>query len=222
MVARSCRGQQPGAKSPGKKDGRAMYPGFFGWWKRGSWGPHHEAHAHGGHGGHAHGGHAHGGHGHGGHCGSRGGNGGHDGRHCGHHGFGRHGGGGPFGHAGPGDWEGSESGGFGVRRPLRFLAWKLELEEDQVAKLAAILDELKTERAQAAVDQRRTVAALADVIAADVFDEAKATEAGDARVKSAERLRTAVVRALGLLHGILDPEQRNKLSYLLRTGALTI
>ena len=47
-------------------------------------------------------------------------------------------------------------GGFGVRRPLRFLAHKLELDEKQITELARILDELKTERAQAAVDDRRT------------------------------------------------------------------
>src|SRR4051812_5213406 len=46
-------------------------------------------------------------------------------------------------------------GSFGVRRPLRFMAHKLELDEKQVGELAAILDELKTERAQAAVDHRR-------------------------------------------------------------------
>src|SRR3954471_4104114 len=52
-----------------------------------------------------------------------------------------------------------EDGGssFGVRRPLRFMAHRLELNEKQVAELAAILDELKTERAQAAVDHRRSV-----------------------------------------------------------------
>ena len=46
-------------------------------------------------------------------------------------------------------------GGFGVRRPLRFLAWRLQLDDAQVTTLAAILNELKTERAQAAVDDRR-------------------------------------------------------------------
>src|SRR4029453_5507670 len=46
-------------------------------------------------------------------------------------------------------------GAFGVRRPLRFLAYKLGLEETQVSELAKILDEIKTERAQAAVDHRR-------------------------------------------------------------------
>jgi hypothetical protein len=37
------------------------------------------------------------------------------------------------------------SGAFGVRRPLRFLAYKLQLEESQVAELAKILDDVKTD-----------------------------------------------------------------------------
>ncbi len=185
-----------------------MYPGFFHWVKRGGF-----------HGG----------------CGPSEGHEGHEG-HCGPHSFGgRHGhGGGPFGHGGPpfghggppfggrggGDWD--DGGGFGVRRPLRFLAWKLELEEEQVAKLAIILDELKTERAQAAVDQRRSTAAIADAIGTDTLDEAKLKEAGETRVKSAERLRDAVEKALTAMHSLMDAEQRKRLAYLLRTGALTI
>src|SRR5579885_3535564 len=57
---------------------------------------------------------------------------------------------------GPGSGDDGDfgGGGFGVRRPLRFLAYKLNLNEEQVAELAKILDELKTERAQAAVDDR--------------------------------------------------------------------
>src|SRR5437667_12835797 len=48
-------------------------------------------------------------------------------------------------------------GAFGVRRPLRFLAYKLGLNEAQVAEMARILNDLKTERAQAAVDDRRAL-----------------------------------------------------------------
>lgn len=113
-------------------------------------------------------------------------------------------------------------GAFGVRRPLRFLAWKLELEEEQVAELAKILDDLKTERAQAAVDNRRTLSAFADAVAGEAFDEPKATEAGALRVQSAERLRDAVVNALRRIHAVLDREQRDRLAYLVRTGALTL
>jgi Spy/CpxP family protein refolding chaperone len=185
-----------GAISPGEKEQR-MHPGFIGWWKGRGHGWDHEGHGH------------H--HGCGEHaslheagCGPRG-------RHWrGHH----------EAHSAP-DFDG-EGGGFGVRRPLRFLAWKLELEEEQIGKLAQILDELKTERAQAAVDNRRAIGAFADAVSGGEFDEAKAREAGDSRVKSAEKVRDAVVGALGKIHAILDAEQRGKLAYLLRTGHLSI
>jgi Spy/CpxP family protein refolding chaperone len=127
---------------------------------------------------------------------------------------------------GPADeWSEGEfggGGGFGVRRPLRFLAHKLGLDEQQVAALARILDELKTERAQAEVDRRRTVAAFADAVAADAFDAAKAAEGGALRVQSAERLRDAVLNALQQIHAALNGEQRARLAYLIRTGTLAI
>jgi Spy/CpxP family protein refolding chaperone len=113
-------------------------------------------------------------------------------------------------------------GGFGVRRPLRFLAFKLDLQDTQVTELAAILSELKTERAQAAVDHRRTTSALAEAVAAESFDEGKVKAAAGQRVKSDEAVQAAVVRALGRIHALLAPEQRSKLAYLLRTGALSI
>jgi Spy/CpxP family protein refolding chaperone len=133
--------------------------------------------------------------------------------------------GGGFGfHFGGGaDHEGDFGGGaFGVRRPLRFLTYKLDLSEDQVAELARILTELKTERAQAAVDYRRTTASLADALGGESFDHDRATQATSERVKSAERLRDAVLRALGQIHKILNAEQRGRFAYLLRTGALSI
>jgi Spy/CpxP family protein refolding chaperone len=119
---------------------------------------------------------------------------------------------------GPDEFE----GGFGVRRPLRFLAHKLELNDTQVAAMARILDELKTERAQAAVDGRRALAEFADAMSADAFDAAKAQAAGERRVKSAERLRDAVQNALRDIHATLTPEQRGRLAYLIRTGALVV
>ena len=118
-----------------------------------------------------------------------------------------------------GDYAG---GAFGVRRPLRFLAYKLQLDDTQISELARILDELKTERAQAEVDGRRTVSALADAVANDTFDAAKAVEGAALRVKSAERLRDAVVTALNRIHALLEPEQRERLAYLIRTGALVV
>ncbi len=120
---------------------------------------------------------------------------------------------------GPQDFGG---GAFGVRRPLRFLAYKLQLEEAQVAELARILDEIKTERAQAAVDHRRAISAFADAIEGDAFNEEKAKAGAGIRLAAAQRLRDAVVNALGRLHRLLNPEQRARLAYLIRTGNLSI
>jgi Spy/CpxP family protein refolding chaperone len=130
--------------------------------------------------------------------------------------------GGPFGGGGGGEGDQFGGGSFGVRRPLRFLAYKLDLDEGQVTELAAILHDLKTERAQADVDNRRTTSALADAVASESFDEAKAQSAAGDRVKSTERVQAAVTRALGRIHALIRPEQRAKLAYLLRTGALSM
>ena len=138
------------------------------------------------------------------------------------------------GGCGPGhrSWEGpSEEGyeggigggsGLGVRRPLRFLVHQLGLDERQIVELARILSELKTERAQAEVDRHRTVAAFADALAGDAFDAAKAGEGGELRIKSAEHLRGAVLKALQQIHAILNSEQRVRLAHLIRTGRLLI
>ena len=171
-----------------------MHPGFMSWWK----------HARGG-----------------GDCGAEAGCGpGHD------HGEGRsHGGWRGFsGHHEASGGDDGDFGGapFGVRRPLRFLAFKLGLDDLQVAELARILADLKTERAQAAVDNRRAITAFADAAASDAFDTAKAAEASAGRAKTAERLGTAVSTALSRIHAVLKPDQRQQLAYLIRTGTLSI
>ncbi len=116
----------------------------------------------------------------------------------------------------------SEGGAFGVRRPLRVLAFKLGLDDSQVAEMARILNELKTERAQAAVDDRRTLTAFADSLASDAFGDALAKQGADLRRTGADRLAEAVVKALERIHKILKPEQREKLAYMIRTGALVL
>jgi len=173
-----------------------MHPGFYYWWKG-----RHEGHDCGGEHAEEWGG--------GPPWAGRRGRGHHE--HHGHHGHERH-----FG----GDFD--RGGEFGVRRPLRFLAYKLELEEKQVGDLARILDELKTERAQAEVDQRRTTAAFADAVGGGSFDETRAASGAQERVQTAERLKTAVVKALREIHAVLTEEQRAKLAYLIRTGVVTL
>ena len=170
-----------------------MHPGFLGWLRR----QHAEYHAAGGHGAHA---------------GEWGGGCGH-GRHARH---GWH----SMGHGLHGVDEGGS--GFGVRRPLRFLAHKLGLNDEQVAQFAAILDRLKTERAQADVDYRRRTASLAEAFEAATFDAAKVDAANAEQATSAERLRASVKQALEQMHSLLDVEQRKKFAYLLRAGVLAI
>ena len=112
--------------------------------------------------------------------------------------------------------------GFGVRRPLRFLAYKLDLNEKQITELARILDELKTERAQAEVDDRRALAEFSDAVAGEAFDSSKASSAGERRVQSAAKVRDTLINALQQIHALLSPEQRQRLAYLIRTGVLAV
>jgi Spy/CpxP family protein refolding chaperone len=177
-----------------------MHPGFWGYWQAQ-------------HRGHGHGGHGHGGHGHGdseqarpdcgpGACGGRDG-----------------------GRRGGPEWftaHGEDGTGFGVRRPLRFLAHKLELNDEQVTQLATVLSALKTERAQAEVDQRRRTSALASAFEGSEFDAAKVDAAEREQARSAEQLRQSVKSALTQIHALLDDEQRKKFAYLLRTGVLSV
>jgi hypothetical protein len=113
------------------------------------------------------------------------------------------------------------AGAMGVRRPLRFLAWKLELDEDQLGEVAKILSELKTERAQGEVDAAKGLAALADAVSGEPFDAARAVEGVAFRVASAERMRGATLSALERLHALLSAEQRRTLAYLIRTGTVS-
>jgi Spy/CpxP family protein refolding chaperone len=120
-----------------------------------------------------------------------------------------------------GHGHGPGSGSRGVRRPLRFLAWKLELDDEQLGEVAKILSELKTEDAQGEVDRAKRLAAFADAVSAEAFDATRAGEGAALRVASAERMRSASLKALERLHAVLDAEQRRTLAYLSRTGSIS-
>ena len=113
------------------------------------------------------------------------------------------------------------SAGLGVRRPLRYLAWKLDLTQDQLAATARILERLKIERAQAEVEHRRSAAALADALEGEAFDNTKASVAADHRADSARAVQKAVATALADLHAALEPDQRRRLAMLIRTRQIT-
>jgi hypothetical protein len=109
----------------------------------------------------------------------------------------------------------------GVRRPLRFLSYRLELSEEQTAALARILEHLKLERAQAGLDLRRAASALADAFVGE-FARGDAEGAAEQRAEASRRVQDAVAKALEELHGVLDDDQRRVLAELIRTGAIRI
>ena len=110
----------------------------------------------------------------------------------------------------------------GVRRPLRFLTWKLDLDDDQVREFAEVLRRLKTARGQARIDWETSVADVADAFSADAFDEPAVERALDARKRSEAQLQDQVLIALRRVHEILEDDQRREFAYLLRSGGLVI
>ena len=114
------------------------------------------------------------------------------------------------------------SAGLGVRRPLRFLASRLDLDDQQSAQLARILERLKLERAQASLDLRRAAADLADALEAAEFTREKVDSANALRADAARRVESAVATVLQELHALLEPDQRARLAEFVRTGVIRI
>lgn len=108
-------------------------------------------------------------------------------------------------------------GSLGVRRPLRFLTWRLDLSREQAAKVARVIERLKIEREQADVDLRRAAAEMADAVEAASFDRARIDAAHQRRIDAARSVQVAVDRALEELHGLLDEEQRETFAALIRS-----
>ncbi len=111
---------------------------------------------------------------------------------------------------------------FGVRRPLRYLRYHLDLDDSQSRRMAAVLNRLKLEREQAKVDEKRTVHALSDLVASgDVLaEELKAALSG--RLTTAERMQNETVQAVSEICDILDDDQREQFAELVRSGVLSI
>jgi hypothetical protein len=111
---------------------------------------------------------------------------------------------------------------FGVRRPLRHLAWKLNLSEVQVRALVDVLDRLKTGYGQARLDQDRSTSEVAAVFAASEFDNERAGAALQSRTRATETLNQELLTAVRGIFDLLSEEQRREFAYLLRSGAFTL
>ncbi len=114
------------------------------------------------------------------------------------------------------------SGGFGIRRPVRFLAERLDLDEKQLSKVARIVEQIRIERDQAAVDLRRAAGDFADALEAADFETTAAEAAGQRRIDAATSVQKVVSRSLRELHALLDEDQREELASLVRTGSVKL
>jgi hypothetical protein len=111
---------------------------------------------------------------------------------------------------------------FGVRRPLRHLAWKLNLDEAQMRALVDVLDRLKTGYAQARLDQDRSTSEVAAVFSTAAFDDERAKSALLTRTRATETLNQELLAALRGIFDLLNEEQRREFAYLLRSGAFVL
>lgn len=117
------------------------------------------------------------------------------------------------------------AGSFGVRRPLRYLSYQLDLDESQRRQIAAALDAVKIEREQAALDEKKMVSDVADLVGVEADADLNTDSLKDAlsaRVRASERLQKRTAKALKQIVEVLDPDQRQEFAYLLRTGDFQI
>ncbi len=110
---------------------------------------------------------------------------------------------------------------FGVRRPLRYLSYQLDLSENQMRRMSSVLNAIKNEREQSALDEKRTVTAIADLMADGTPTLEEFSEALQPRTSNAEQLQAEIARGLAQISNILDEDQREQFVGLLLSGAIS-
>ena len=111
---------------------------------------------------------------------------------------------------------------FGVRRPLRQLAYKLQMSDEQLRTLVEVLDRLKTGYGQSKLDQDRSVSDIAAVFSGVAFDNDRASAALDSRTRAAQTLNQELLAAMQQIFELLNEAQRKEFAYLLRSGMFTL
>jgi hypothetical protein len=119
-------------------------------------------------------------------------------------------------------WHGHRGASFGVRRPLRYLAHNLDLDEHQVRRMATVLNQLKTEREQAALDEKRTIAGLAALMetGTPTLEDCRTELAG--RTRATEQLNEETAKSIVAICELLDDDQRAEFVNLMLTGDFTL
>ena len=117
---------------------------------------------------------------------------------------------------------GRRHGGFGVRRPLRYLSYHLDLDEAQRRKVAASFERVKIEREQAKLDRKKCDTHVADVFLADDVAVEDLQKALEPRGQIERNMQTVTAKELYEIAKVLDDEQRDEFAHLVRTGVLKL
>ncbi len=117
---------------------------------------------------------------------------------------------------------GHRHGSFGVRRPLRYLSYHLDLDESQRRRLAASLERIKLEREQSKLNRKRTDTTLAEAFlrVETSVDDLAAALAPNAEAELA--MQKVIAKELFEIANVLDTDQREEFAHLLRTGVLRL
>ena len=110
---------------------------------------------------------------------------------------------------------------FGVRRPLRYLGYQLDLSENQMRRMASVLNAIKNERKQSELDEKRTLTAIADLMTDGTPTLEEFSEALQPRTESANQLQAEIASGLAQISDILDEDQRERFVGLLLSGAIS-
>jgi len=105
---------------------------------------------------------------------------------------------------------------------LRYLSYQLDLSENQMRRMSSVLNAIKNEREQSTLDEKRTVTAIADLMAEGTPTLEEFSEALQPRTKNAEQLQTEIARGLVQISDILDEDQREQFVGLLLSGAILL
>lgn len=111
---------------------------------------------------------------------------------------------------------------FGVRRPLRYLRYHLDLDDAQTRRVAAVLNRLKLEREQAAVDEKRALHNVAAMLRQPDTTEEQLKTGLAGRIQTAERMQAETAKALAEVADALDPDQLERFSELIESGVVSI
>lgn len=116
----------------------------------------------------------------------------------------------------------ARSGGFGVRRPLRYLSYHLDLDDVQRRKVAASFETIKLAREQARIDRKKADVKLADELERVDVSVSDIASVLATRSQASADGQAALAKALHEIVAALDDEQREEFAHLLRSGVIRL